>query len=377
MIPLRIPPILSYFLFVFILHSLSLIVLDDTFADSPKNREEEIRDNPFDLINTKTNQQFSKGGEKSTDILSVDYSSNGRFLNATLWLYFPFKEIPSHKELDYGMFIDSDFNSRTGFGGIDYKVELQWNKNRQVWDKVIETWSPLGEEKVVDNQTNYTNFYEKGKKYVELSVDLVKIQNPEKYKVLFYADSRNEDDALIIDTTRWIAIPQLHLLLSTFPTSVELFPGQEKVVEVKINSTEGYEPIVNFKTENKTGAINLDFIYDQLRIPSYGMATTPLIIKADKSTNVGPYTLFIFANSNFPPEELLDVSGVKDVGPYNIEKRSTLLVNVNPEPNALEKIGYAWSNIGGPIEFIIGTLVGGIIGKIREIYELMKKKSSK
>ena len=41
------------------------------------------------------------------------------------------------------MYIDSDFDTTTRFGGIDYKIEIQWNNDTQ-WNKVIESWSPYG-----------------------------------------------------------------------------------------------------------------------------------------------------------------------------------------------------------------------------------------
>ena len=34
---------------------------------------------------------------------------------------------PSDRQLNYGMYIDSDFNNKTGIAGIDYKVEIQWD----------------------------------------------------------------------------------------------------------------------------------------------------------------------------------------------------------------------------------------------------------
>ena len=68
-------------------------------------------------------------------------------MNATLWLYFPFKVHPrsTDENVNYGMFIDSDFDDTTGFGGIDYKVEIGWNNQSKQWTKVLEKWSHFGE----------------------------------------------------------------------------------------------------------------------------------------------------------------------------------------------------------------------------------------
>jgi len=78
-------------------------------------------------MTTKKSANFEFG---VPDITSVNYFRDGNVLNTTLWLSKPFSEHPKQfKEVDYGMFIDSDFNSRTGFGGIDYKVQVGWKND--------------------------------------------------------------------------------------------------------------------------------------------------------------------------------------------------------------------------------------------------------
>ena len=72
--------------------------------------------------------------------------------------------------------------------------------------------------------------------------------------------------ALIIDFTRWIAIPQLTLNLSTKPNSIELEQGQQKNIKVIVNSTQGYEPTINLYTINKSKDIDFDFPYSKLRV---------------------------------------------------------------------------------------------------------------
>jgi hypothetical protein len=82
-------------------------------------------------------------GDRSTDIEAVDYFSDGETLNATLWTFHPpsVQQPPENEEVDYGMFIDADFDNKTGWGGIDYKVELGWDNQSRMWNKVLEKWS--------------------------------------------------------------------------------------------------------------------------------------------------------------------------------------------------------------------------------------------
>ena len=95
---------------------------------------------------------------------------------------FPSKQIQQEKMSTMVCYADADFNSRTGFGGIDYQVEIRWNNETKKWNKVIESWSPNGETRVVENKTDYKDFYENGSNYVLLSADLGKMLHPEKYK---------------------------------------------------------------------------------------------------------------------------------------------------------------------------------------------------
>src|SRR6187200_1323900 len=123
---------------LFIAISLSLITF--SFANSPTFLEQEILDDKRDWVNMKT-RQANHSEFKVPDITSANYFSDGRNLNVTLWLSKAFKE-PSRlfKEVDYGMFIDSDFNNKTGFGGIDYNIEIRWSNDTNLWTKKIERY---------------------------------------------------------------------------------------------------------------------------------------------------------------------------------------------------------------------------------------------
>ena len=55
-------------------------------------------------------------------------------------------------------YINSVFEPKTGFVGLDYKIEIQWNNNTQHWNKVIKQWSPYGKTKVLYYATNYKSF---------------------------------------------------------------------------------------------------------------------------------------------------------------------------------------------------------------------------
>ncbi len=61
-----------------------------------------------------------------TDILGVDYISNGKTINATFWLASAVKDSSilvlnqPFRKIAYGMLIDADSNTKTGYSGGDY-----------------------------------------------------------------------------------------------------------------------------------------------------------------------------------------------------------------------------------------------------------------
>lgn len=355
---------------------LMLIFIPNVLANaSPSFFNKEIYDNISDYIDLNTKVD-TRNGDPHNDITSVDYYSDGKVLNATLWLLFPFKEHPTTERVNYGIYIDSDFDDRTGHEGIDYKFEIQWNNKTQSWSKILAKWSANGQTRVLENITNYKGFYGKNEgssSYVMLSVNLTDIQSPEKYKILFYAESKL-NGSYKTDFTKWLAIPPLNLVLSMSPNILTLQPGEQKTVELRVNSTEGYEPTVTLFTINQSKADNIktDFKFSTLRIPSYGVVTTPLTITASNDALIKPYTVFIFANSTFPPEELIKTKKTnlpkKPPSPIpesvnrvdNIIAKSSFLVTVKDPLTIGDKISDFWNKLGAPLSFIYGIATGSL-----------------
>ena len=141
------------------------------------------------------NKNSNTSGELATDILAINYFSNGETLNATLWLLSPFKNQPlNYTKLNYGMLIDSDFDKKTGFDGIDYQIEIEWDNHTRSWNKLFFQWSPYGQTRILDIKHNYSGFFLKDEPYVLLSADLKMMSYPSRYKVIFYAESVNGDN---------------------------------------------------------------------------------------------------------------------------------------------------------------------------------------
>jgi hypothetical protein len=106
-----------------------------------------------------------------------------------------------------------------------------------------------------------------------------------------------------------------------------------------------------------------------LRIPSYGIATTPLTVTSTGDAPIGPYTLFVFANSSFPPEQFIESRSPQEsarsgllpasaLTSENIFTQYSLLVTVREPLTLVDQVGDLWDKVGQPISFITGIIIG-------------------
>lgn len=245
-------------------------------------------------------------------------------------------------------------------------------------DKKLVQWSVNAAQRNLTVTNNASGFSENGKHYVLLSLDLGSILYLGKYKVTFYSDVQKDDNSHVIsDFTRWIAVPPPELHISTSPTNITLTPGEEKTIEIKVASTEGYTPAVNLSAKAPSdGSIKFYFKkgFDMLVVPSYGMVTTDMIISAVQNASIAPYTLTIFANSSFPPEQLITVkSPDSKTSPsskffppsvqesQNVFSSSTMAITVLPPLTLQQQISESWNGFGSAINGFVG-LVAAVIG---------------
>ncbi|HXT83909.1 MAG TPA: hypothetical protein VN704_06200 [Verrucomicrobiae bacterium] len=378
------------------------------FDDSSIFDDQEIIDPKLDWISL-TNNSYSYSGAYYTDITSSDYYSDGKTLNVLLWInnpvpFFKPEILAKNEEIHYGMYIDSDFNDLTGYGGVDYNYELGWNNKSKEWTIVLNKWSHEGYQIVLDNKTvSYNNFSKKDAKYIQMSLELSKILSPKKYKVTFYAEVKRKG-IIITDFTRTVAIPPLEINVTSTSNSIELRKGDQKTIEIQIRSTQGYEPTVNIDTKSQTNFIKSSFGHNYqlsnrsdytLRIPSYGIATIPLTITSLDDAPTGQQTLFIFVNSSFPSEQFLKPKSYQklinndatlvpsSVESENIFTQSSLIVTLQDPLTLIDKINDIWNKIGGALSFIMGILIGQILPwlkkwlKEKQILPGLKKKFKK
>lgn len=357
-----IPIVLCYFVLFLISSNLFSI----SYAIEAPVTRQSIRDAPFDWINI-DRQTAATEGDPATDIVEVTYFTNGRTLNSTIWLLFPFNELPvGYSIFNYGMLIDSDFDEDTGAGGIDYQLEIRWNNETNTWTRVLTEWSSTAVGgRILEESKNFTRFSGDQLFYVSIPIELEDISNPNKFRAVYYAESKREASPLVTDFTKWINVPPQELQVATYPQSIELRQGETKTVELTINSTSGLEPDVILYSENQDTDPVLDFSAKKLKIPSNGFASIPLTVSTSGNTDIGPHTIFIFANSSYPAFEFVKVNATSHDSefPFKIQGddkmvKTSLLIDVKEPLSLTDKISEFWNKLGELLLFLYGVVAG-------------------
>ena len=72
----------------------------------------------------------------------------------------PFNEsAPGNQiQLNYGMFIDADWNVNTGVSGVDYQVEI--SGRNETWTKTFSQWSSVDSNRTLYKEHNYLSLFD-------------------------------------------------------------------------------------------------------------------------------------------------------------------------------------------------------------------------
>jgi hypothetical protein len=374
-----IPIILYSFVLLLVSNLLSV-----SYAIAPTIIRQNVIDDPLDWINTDTTTASAKG-DPATDIVEVtSHFTNGRTFNSTIWLLFPFKEQPTgYSNFNYGMFIDSDVNANTGAHGVDYQLEIRWDNETDTWTRVLTEWSTVAVGgKILEETKNFTGFSGDGQFYVSIPIKLGEILYPNNFRVVYYAESQREGGPLITDFTKWINVPPPDIKLTTYPESVKMRPGENKTIELLINTSSSLEPEITLYSTYDTSRPILLFNTQNLTIPSNGFISIPVTIKTAIDTEVAPHTIPIYANATLPSLDYVSIPSsnssqykIIHLETKGVDKfsKSSLLVDVEAPLSLTDQVSEFWNKLGEPLSFLYGV----VAGLSPTIYNLIKKKLGK
>src|SRR5919199_4040655 len=227
----------------------------------------------------KTNDYYNNNPlSESVDIERISYSSDGNFLNATLWVGGNrVKENPlsyGANMVAYGMVIDADNNGKTGKAGFDYQVEIQWSNG--TWHRTSLEWGSDNSYRILNVDQNYSSFFINNQNYVLLSLNLSTIVSPQSYKLMFYSTALYGKSNFIYDLSSLIDIPPPEYNILTTPNPVVLRQGEQKIVGVQLKSTTGTIPqVINFTVKEHQSNLDVSFNPDKANVSSFGVEPAP------------------------------------------------------------------------------------------------------
>lgn len=390
----------------FILMIQAMSGVGHTFALPPSFPQQEIIDRPFDLLDmgscsafrfsniSKCYTQSSTSPSRISDIKSITYVSDGKFLNATIWMvpdtdYGTFTEREGATDFRYGAYIDTDLNNRTGWNGVDYEIELMRESNSGKDWYILRQWSSAGSARILQNISvpyedhNLVTDSGKSQRHLLLSINLLSVGFPDNYKIMFYTQYGNKSSPYFdMDFSSWVPIPPPTFSLVTNPNPEVMRPNEKKILYAQLKTSDGTLPeVAKFEVDDTENLENIHAV----NVPK-GQLSSPLLssilaveISVMSGTPEGEYKIPVLANvsesSNHP--SLRNV--VANTG-YAM-KRVNLVINVD-EPLTIEQhISNFLQTWGSVITFVMGLGLGrffeSVINRIRKWSSAKKEEVSK
>lgn len=286
-------------LFLLILGSLILLLNSGVFvvdALSPsfeRKKATDVNRGMADVVDQMTFENSTYPYDIPLNIAQETYTSDGENINATLWLFNGISD-SNHSyyaglNLTYNMLIEIPLLD----GNLDsaYLISIYPEKDGTWTRKVVEREpSTYLTEKILEFRRNYTDFYEDGNRYIELSLNLKSIGYPDKYRVSFYThvDNYKGFDKLE-DWSPWDSIPPGPVSITyDWPSPTHVRVGEITDLTVPINAQGLNEPRnLTLRDANTTDKIGLFFDPPYLIMPLNGTEYTKISIFVREDFDLG------------------------------------------------------------------------------------------
>ncbi|MGE5661895.1 MAG: hypothetical protein ACM3X1_06565 [Ignavibacteriales bacterium] len=252
-----------------------------------------------------------------------------------------------------------------------------WDSNNQTW---IESLSDQSSNSLEGGQARIIyekpteGFFRENENWINVPLGLHNINSPSEYQATFFEDIGFVKDGrycYFIDPTNLISAPPPKFSITSNPLSpINIGPNEEKVVEIKIQSSSDIVSNASLSVENIGEDIkDAYFMSDKIEIPESGWAIAQLVIKG--STNyfnpTHPKTLDIVATISSGSSTIHTAGGgayTNNVAPSPIEETSALTLNVLSLYDYMLG-GFSALNSSGAVTIIISivTFVVGFLSK--------------
>jgi hypothetical protein len=247
-------------------------------------------------------------------------------------------EQKSIKDLTYSMYIDVNSVYESG---VDYIMNVHKNNTSEIWTQETVESSPPN----AKFSNPILNSFEIGDQYVTLSFDLGAINFPENIKLFFATGSHLDLDGItckLIDTTNFVVIPPPQFPISSSPNPLELRPGEEKSVQLQINSEANVNANASIYTREMESGLISNLTSNEISILPFGNGTTTLRITALNDAAEQSYRLPLIVNISTSPTFEPKIGGTVQLDGAKsaiISKNYDLSVTVIPKLEPQEILG--------------------------------------
>ncbi|MGH9950448.1 MAG: hypothetical protein ACRD5J_02390 [Nitrososphaeraceae archaeon] len=358
-----------FMLLLLLILLISCSLFHEAFAASPTFDQIFITD---EETSNQSNEWVQTYGNDSTQLMSdyanllaVDYLSDGRTLDATLWLDSNLENASTYsqplKRIRYGMLIAIvSLPITSGYNGANYNYYIEAVDGK--WSEYLYQLSSTGSSALIESKINYTESFGGptiGPGYVKLRLNLSSINYPSEYGLSFYtAESFKSNE--IRDFTSWIAIPPATIDILTEPETIVIRQGEKHIIPAEID-TPFSNNVTNIAFDNGT-----DFSSSGLNVSTQRVHPPVFEVEVSPETPVGVYTIPFVAS--------VLISTTNSTGPTSTPATSrvdTVTRVVDPEFQVSEKypiVGHITSPANLTIDVILPLTINETFMTIWDTY---------
>ena len=362
------------FILLFLLFSYSFF--HNAFAASPVFdqifiTDEQMKNQKNDWVQTYGNDSSHLKSDYA-NIVAVDYLSDGKTLDATLWLKSNLENSSTYsqplKKIRYGMLIAIvSLPPTSGYNGANYNYYIEAVNGR--WSEYLYQLSSSGSSALVKSKINYTVPFggtTLGPGYVRLRLDLSSLNYPTGYGLSFYtAESFKSNE--VRDFTSWVGVPPATIKVLTHPKDIVIRQGEEHLIPAEIE-TPLSNNVTNIKFDNGThyNSSGLSVYTEKIQPPLFrvkvspqsqvGVYTIPFVASLLISTTSSQFPMFNDTVTGFGDPEFQVSKKYPTTG--HITSNGNLTINVIPPLTIHETFSAFWITYGTPIVILAGGAVG-------------------
>ena len=369
-------------IFILLILLISCFLFNKALAASPafdQNfiTDEKTSDQRNDWVQTYGNDSSHLRSDY-TNLLAVDYLSDGKNLDTTFWLASNLENASTYsqplKRIRYGMLIAiASLPPTSGYNGANYNFYIEAVDGK--WSEYLYQLSSTGSSALIESKINYTESFNGttiGPGYVKLRLDLNSINYPTAYGLSFYtAESYKSNE--VRDFTSWIAIPPATIDILTHPENIIVRQGEKHLIPAEVD-TPFSNNVTTITFDNET-----DFSSNGLHVSTPRIQPPLFNVEVSPQTPIGVYTIpFVasmiiattYSTSPTATPATATVDTVTEVldPEFQVSKKyptigyitspGNLTIDVIPPLTVNETFTAFWVTYGTPLVGLTGVVVG-------------------